>query len=169
MPCDQYCSSSLAALNQLREHIEAEVAGLRELESRLESVEACEVATRLPETGCSTTDEDAGLKGGLRQARKKARGQRTVGRAGFDLGCVKQRLDGFVRESGGDNALELPPYSRMQRQQVKKLAELYGLEARNCGRQGQTFFLTGRTAPLSEEAEAQVIIKAALGHNVAVT
>ena len=35
------------------------------------------------------------------------------------------------------------------------MAALYGLEARACGRAGQTLFRTGRSGPLTPEGQAQ--------------
>ncbi|CAL8462445.1 g1978 [Coccomyxa elongata] len=44
----------------------------------------------------------------------------------------------------------------MQRLQVRALAAIYGLEARACGRTGQTLFKTDRAGPLTTEGCAQV-------------
>ncbi|KAK9840070.1 hypothetical protein WJX74_002903 [Apatococcus lobatus] len=71
----------------------------------------------------------------------------------FDLAEVLARLDTFVTES--DDRLELEPLPKSQRKQVAALANLYALEARACGRAGQTFFKTLNTKPLSSEDQIQ--------------
>ncbi|KAK9819750.1 hypothetical protein WJX72_001885 [[Myrmecia] bisecta] len=52
-------------------------------------------------------------------------------------------------------ALELPRYTKLQRQQVRALAAVFGLEPRACGRVGQTLFKTKRAGPLTAAGEAQ--------------
>ncbi len=42
--------------------------------------------------------------------------------------------------------------------QVAALAKLYGLEARACGRAGQTFFRTAETRPLDADGQAQACL-----------
>ncbi|KAK9864499.1 hypothetical protein WJX84_001425 [Apatococcus fuscideae] len=126
----------LGLCSQINSHV-------KELEELAQSIDGQEASASLHEVNLSNV--------GTRESKRKRIAGSSFSK--FDLTEVKRALDDFV--VGQDERLELEPFSRTRRKQVAALASIYNLEARACGRAGQTFFRTPETQPLDAEGDVQ--------------